>query len=238
MKRKRITAIVFLATVLALIVVCCHKDESQLIANTELTPQETQLVKELRLRIESLEELTQANLTSLCDTMTVEQKLKQVELEKFSKKVHRENDSLKIAVYTEKDSLEMQSFLRKDKNEMTAFLIYEDVKYRALKVLEKSDPKNFRDYALICFWENNSSGSDYMDLFQKKKELEEKIISIKKFTEAEQTAHDLWQQKRDELDKTYQAEKKAYSDSCQVRKDRIDKRCQKLLTEKREALGL
>jgi|AntRauTorckE6833_2_1112554.scaffolds.fasta_scaffold01033_14 hypothetical protein len=192
--------------------------------------------QELKAEVGELRSLLEAKLINLCDTMSVEDKLKQAELDKFKVKAWKDKKAQELEVWEDKEAQELEAWEEKDEASDKGFSKYSEIAENSLKTFKSSDFDNLREYALLCFYRYNHGYSH--EVWKKKRKMEQSIESVKNFVESKKEAYSNYQAIESEKDERYRAELKRINLNYENELKSINSSYEQEISEKKKELGL
>jgi len=176
-------------------------------------------------------------MLSMCDTLTIEQKLKISELEDYCSDLWTSQNADEDRAFNKKEAANSQAYNEKEAADMAVFNQYHSEEGRAVLEFERTDPKNFQDYAVIVFKDDKINFGDHMDIYEKRTKME-KLPTIAKYILTDEAA---WSKRKSEGQKItaiYDQKVAANEQNYQQQLQAIKVFYQQKIANKRKALGL
>lgn len=92
-----------------------------------------------------------------CDTLSVDEKIKQKELDDFATRLSQISDEKISHAYTEKEDADVIAYREQQKESMNAYCVYSDFKHQRLLTWSKAYPDVFLRWVIADFWFSNAS---------------------------------------------------------------------------------
>ena len=218
-------------SLLALICACAPKMQP---SYEEIAAENQQLKEDNALLVKILEE----KLISLCDTMTLAEKIAWQKLDGYSDTLLSERLASDLWSYEAKLNAEMTAFKQKTKLGLVAFEDYRAKSYRNLKAWMTADPTSFKDYALINLIKENASGEDEEIYWNRAYELEHSNSSAKKYFTADSLLWEAKEKAETAIEAAYDSTLKDLEYDYEARLKEAEKIFQEKLAIKKAELGL
>lgn len=187
--------------------------------------------------IKLLTSALKSQLESHCDTMTVEQRLKLLEFQKYEVRMWNEKEKAITAAYTQKEKANMAAYKQKENATMKNWLVFDKTKYNSLKQLSEQYPKEFVQYVVALFWKDHSSGEDSYKYWEEFEKIE-KIPGIKEHVTLEKQAYSTYEAVNKKLEAEYSEATKKNEQSYESQKKALGQKYDDLIAQKKAALGL
>jgi len=187
--------------------------------------------------IKILKDALQATLQSHCDTMTVEQRLKFLEFQKYEVKMWTEKEKAEMAAYRNKEKLDMAAYRNKENGTTKNWMVFDKTKYHSLKELSEQHPKEFVQYVIAEFWKDNSSGESSYKHWEEFEKIE-KISGVKEHVALEKSAYRTYEAANKKLEAEYSEVTKKNEQSYQNQLKELRKKYNELINQKKADLGL
>lgn len=178
-------------------------------------------------------------LISHCDTATVDQKLAQQKLDDYTYKMYEIKEAQTFKAYDWQEAEGLKIYQKNEDAGLKAYEIYSKVEAAALIELEKNDPKNFYDYAVICFkYDQHNWNYDVSIKISEKKEALEKIPSISKTVAIIRNAWNVKSSEDKKLQAVYNQKQNDLKSAYQNKLKVIEENYNKKIAAKKAELGL
>ncbi len=230
-------AVILMVIILIMTVIENRQDDKQ---HSSLETTITALRASDSIKGDSIKLLTAAlktQLESRCDTMTVEQRLKLIELQKYEVKMWNEKEKAQMSAYTQKEKANMSAYTQKEKGSMKNWKVYDDAKYNSFKRLSEKYPTEFIQYVIAEFWKDNSAGEDSYKHWEEFERIE-KIPGVKEHVALEKNAYSLYGSSNKKLENEYVKKTKEYEKSYQAQLKELEQKYDDLIAQKKISLGL
>ncbi len=200
----------------------------------EIAAENRQLKEDNALLVKILEE----KLISLCDTMSLEEKIAWEKLDKYSDTLLSERLASELWNYEAKLNAEMTAFEQKTKLGLVTYEDYRAKSYEGLKTWMASDPKSFEEYALINFIKENASGEDEGVYWDRAYEIKHANPSAKKYFTADSLLWKTKEKSKAVIEAEYDSILKTLDADYQANLKAAESAFQEKLAAKKAALGL
>lgn len=163
------------------------------IQNVQLIVENSGLIEknqEQKNHIIFLERILNNMIASLhCDTLTIQGEINRAKFEEYERKIWSEKEAAISKALVKKRAAITEALVEKNNTNGYEFGIYDEVKFQALKDLEKSHPEDFNHYAILCFWKDNSSIANSHYYWEKMRETSKTNAAIQKYFDARDVAN-------------------------------------------------
>jgi hypothetical protein len=187
--------------------------------------------------IKLLTSALQSQLESHCDTMTVEQRLKLLEFQKYEVRMWNEKEKAEMNAYTQKEKANMSAYKQKERESLKSYLVFEDARHRSLKELSEKHPKEFIQYVIAEFWKDNSYGENSYKRWEEFEKIE-KIPGVKDHVTLEKQAYSIYESANKKYEAEYSETTKKNEQSYEAQKKALEHKYDILIAQKKLSLGL
>ncbi|MFZ4632105.1 MAG: hypothetical protein ACOYL8_02760 [Patescibacteria group bacterium] len=180
-----------------------------------------------------------AKMESLCDTMSVDQKLAQAKLDDYSIRMYEIKDAQEMKAYKQKEDAGMKAYKQKESADLKAFIVYQQKEAKLLNELEKKDPKVFLEYAIISFRLDKHNGSyNASRMISQQQEKIEKIPSVADFVKGNKEAWNIRMEINKKLEQEYSKNNASLELEYQKKLKIIGENFEMKIADKKVELGL
>lgn len=212
---------IYLVVTMILFISCGPNPQQLLInRNQELEKQNSQLKK-----------LLEKKLTSLCDTTSLERKLKEQELENFEIDCYQRVEDFQIKLAQLKESEQMKLIKKKEQAEIEIFENWQDTMLPILKAMTRQ--QDFAKYAIAELLCSYSYSDFYEDRLESKKPL-----TIQKFLKQKNTAQEKKEKAREAVQKKFEESINSLDKKYKEGLEKIEEQIKKEIDEKKVELGI
>lgn len=186
--------------------------------------------------IKLLTSALQAQLESHCDTMTVEQRLKFLEFQKYEIQMWTEKEKDEMSAYQQKEKDEMSAYQQKEKESLKSYMTFSDSRYRAIKNFSQKTTE-FTEYVITKFWCDHATGADEYKSWEQLEKVK-KLPDVKEYLSIENKAYDLYGDANKKLDLEYAEKVKNLEKSYEAQRQQLEQKYDNLIAQKKKNLGL
>lgn len=198
-------------------------------------------IDSVKIENAALRQALATKMESLCDTMTIEQKLAQQKLDDYTFDMYEIKETQEIKAYELKENRETKAYVAMDHEKVQViFTEYWEFRCQALLEIEKANAEIFKEYAATVFKHKNLGYNDYkaeQSLYEKLKKLEKNPL-VAEYLSKEKEADAVRARKDSENEKQYQINISEIEKNYQAQLVTIEQNYNKKIAAKKEELGL